>query len=394
MFNRVILIILDACGVGELPDAADYGDVGASTIPNVAREIGGLNMPHCGILGLGNIVRIQGVDPEINPLACWGKMTEKSPGKDSTSGHWEIAGVILEKPFPVYPKGFPRELVARFEKEAGVKTLGNYPASGTEIIAQLGEKHLETGEIILYTSADSVFQLAAHEEIIPLDRLYEICKIAREILQGEHAVGRVIARPFLGKPGNFVRTPNRKDFSLEPPSRTFLDLMYEKQIPTVGIGKIDDLFAHRGISRVVKTRDNNDVMNKIIAETGLTRSGLIFANLVDFDMLWGHRNDSQSFGHGLEEFDKWLPTLLNKLNDNDLLIITADHGCDPTLKSSTDHTREFVPLIAYNRLIKLGKNLGTRDTFSDIAHTISEIFTLNHSFPGKSFLKDIVQTLG
>jgi len=320
-------------------------------------------------------------------------MAEKSPGKDSTSGHWEIAGAILQEPFPVYPKGFPQELVARFEKKARVKTIGNYPASGTEIIAQLGERHLKTGEIILYTSADSVFQLAAHADIIPLERLYEICGIARELLQGEDAIGRIIARPFIGRPGNFVRTADRKDFSLEPPSETFLDLMWKAKIPTVGIGKIDDLFAHRGLSKVVKAKNNDDVMKQIIAEIRLTSKGLIFANLVDFDMLWGHRNDAESFGRGLEEFDIWFPVLMNKLNDSDLLIITADHGCDPTLKASTDHTREFVPLLAYNKLIKRGQNLGVRETFSDIAQTVSEIFGLNHRFPGKSFLKDIVQTL-
>ena len=393
MFSRVVLIILDACGVGELPDAAEYGDIGAATIPNIARELGGLHIPNCGRLGLGNIVPIKGAPPDENSLACWGKMAEKSPGKDSTSGHWEIAGAILQEPFPVYPKGFPQELVARFEKKARVKTIGNYPASGTEIIAQLGERHLKTGEIILYTSADSVFQLAAHADIIPLERLYEICGIARELLQGEDAIGRIIARPFIGRPGNFVRTADRKDFSLEPPSETFLDLMRKAKIPTVGIGKIDDLFAHRGLSKVVKAKNNDDVMKQIIAEIRLTSRGLIFANLVDFDMLWGHRNDAESFGRGLEEFDIWLPVLMNKLNDSDLLIITADHGCDPTLKASTDHTREFVPLLAYNKLIKRGQNLGVRETFSDIAQTVSEIFGLNHRFPGKSFLKDIVQTL-
>lgn len=376
-----------------MPDAAEYGDSGAATIPNIARELGGLYIPNCSRLGLGNIVPIQGAPPDENSLACWGKMAEKSPGKDSTSGHWEIAGVILEKPFPVYPNGFPEELIAQFEKKTGVQTIGNYPASGTEIIAQLGERHLKTGEIILYTSADSVFQLAAHEDIIPLERLYEICGIARELLQGEDAVGRIIARPFIGKPGNFIRTSNRKDFSLEPPSETFLDLMQRAKIPTVGIGKIGDLFAHRGLSKVVKTKNNGDVMDKIIAEIRLTSEGLIFANLVDFDMLWGHRNDAESFARGLEEFDIWLPVLMNELSASDLSIITADHGCDPTLKSSTDHTREFVPLLAYSRQIKRGHNLGIRETFSDIAQTVSEIFGLNYRFPGKSFLKDIVQTL-
>jgi len=393
MFHRVILIVLDACGVGELPDASEYGDVGASTIPNIAKALSGINMPNCQKLGLGNIVPILGVSPDEKAVGCWGKMNERSPGKDSTSGHWEIGGIILDDPFPVFPKGFPRRLVEEFEKRAGVKTIGNYPASGTEIIAQLGSKHLKMGSIILYTSADSVFQLAAHEGIIPLNRLYEICEIAREILKGEFAVGRVIARPFIGTEGRFVRTPNRRDFSLKPTSLTFLDLLKNLHIPTIGIGKIDDLFAHCGLSRAIKTKDNNDVMAKILTETGETLKGLIFANLVDFDMLWGHRNDTESFARGLEEFDRWLPALFQKMNDDDLLLITADHGCDPTLKSSTDHTREYVPLLAYSAGMIEGRNLGTRDTFADVAQTISEIFGLNHQFPGKSFLKDIVQTL-
>jgi phosphopentomutase len=393
MFQRVILIVLDACGVGELPDADEYGDRGAATIPNVARDLGGLKMPNCRKLGLGNIVPIRGVEPDKSALGGWGKMAEKSAGKDSTSGHWEIGGIILRKAFPLYPNGFPDDIVSGFEQKAGVKTIGNVAASGTEIIKELGERHLKTGEIILYTSADSVFQLAAHEEIIPLKRLYEICLIAREILQGQEAVGRVIARPFVGKPGSFVRTPNRKDFSLEPPSKTFLDLMKRKNIPTVGIGKIDDLYAHRGLSKAIKTVSNQDVMDKVINEMDMTPSGLIFSNLVDFDMLWGHRNNTESFGRGLEEFDTRLNELLPKFKKDDLMMITADHGCDPTLKNSTDHTREYVPLLVYNRGMKTGVNLGIRATFADIAATMGDIFNLAHSFPGKSFLKGIVQTL-
>ncbi len=394
MFGRVIIIILDACGVGELPDAAQYGDNGASTIPHVAEALGGLKMPHSRELGLGNIAVIDGVEPYDKAVAGWGKMAEKSAGKDSTSGHWELGGIILDEPFPVYPHGFPLELVQEFEKKAGVKAIGNIPASGTEIIKELGERHLKTGEIILYTSADSVFQLAAHEEIIPLNRLYEICRTARDLLQGDHAVGRVIARPFMGQPGNFVRTTNRKDFSLEPPSETFLDLMKEREIPTIAIGKIDDLYAHRGISKVVKAKNNNEVMDKVISEMASSENGIIFANLVDFDMLWGHRNDTESFGRGLEAFDGRLGDLLIKLRKSDLLIITADHGCDPTLKYSTDHTREYVPLLAYNLQMKTGVSLGIRESFADIAATMNDIFNLNYSFPGKSFFKGIVQTLG
>jgi len=393
MFNRVVIIVLDACGVGELPDAGRYGDIGAATIPNVAREFGGLTMPHCQKMGLGNIVPIAGIDKAAAPIACYGRMAEKSAGKDSTSGHWEIGGVILKQPFPVYPNGFPSKLVEKFEKNAGVKTIGNIPASGTEIIKTLGERHLKTGEIILYTSADSVFQLAAHEEIIPTEKLYEICRIARELLQGEHAVGRVIARPFIGQPGNFVRTTNRRDFSIEPPSDTILDRLYRQKIPTISIGKIYDLYAHRGFSKVVKAKNNGEVMNKMINELSRTEYGLILSNLVDFDMLWGHRNDTESFGRGLEDFDHQLHELIGILNNDDLLIITADHGCDPTLKNSTDHTREYVPLLAYNKRIKKGSNLGARETFADIAQTLAEIFKIDYTFPGKSFLNEIKQTI-
>ena len=387
------MIVLDACGVGELPDAAEYGDTGAATIPNVARELKGLKMPHCERMGLGNIVEMMGIRPADPAAGCWGKMAEKSSGKDSTSGHWEIAGVILERAFPVYPHGFPSVLVMEFERQARVKCIGNIAASGTEIIKELGERHIKTGEIILYTSADSVFQLAAHEEIFPLERLYEICRIAREMLTREDAVGRVIARPFAGSPGNFTRTVNRRDFSLLPPSDTALDKLLKAGIATVGIGKIGDLYAHRGLSREVKASKNNEVMTRIIAELGITGQGLIMANLVDFDMLWGHRNDTASFGKGLEDFDRRLEELLPHLNQTDLLIITADHGCDPTLKNSTDHTREYVPLLACSKDIKSGKNLGTRETFADIGTTIGEIFDLDYHFPGKSFLKDIVESI-
>jgi phosphopentomutase len=393
MFQRVVLIILDACGVGELPDAAEYGDIGAATIPNIAKAVGKLNMPNCRSLGLGNIVPIEGVSPLENPRACFGKMAEVSPGKDSTSGHWEIAGIILKKPFPVYPKGFPPNLVAEFEKKVGIKTVGNIAVSGTEIIKQLGKHHMETGDIILYTSADSVFQLAAHEAIIPLEKLYEICLTAREMLKGEYAVGRVIARPFIGEPGNFNRTAHRRDFSLEPPSDTVLDKMMQKEVATVAIGKIGDLFAHRGLSKTIKTADNNEVMAAITDAIRTSPYGLIFANLVDFDMLWGHRNDTKSFARGLEEFDQFLGCLLPGMKEDDLLIITADHGCDPTLKNSTDHTREYVPLLVYNKNISSGVNLGIRESFSDIGQTLAEIFGLGCSFPGKSFLKEIVESI-
>ncbi len=391
-FKRVFLLIIDACGVGELPDAADYGDTGAATIPNVAHSVGGLNMPFSGRLGLGNIVPVTGVPAAESPMGCFGKMQEQSPGKDSTTGHWEIGGIILDAPFPVFPNGFPEELVHRFEEKAGVKTIGNVAASGTEIIKQLGEEHLRTGALILYTSADSVFQLAAHEDLYPPEKLYEICRIAREMLTGKYGVGRVIARPFIGTPGNFTRTARRKDFSRLPPSPTLLDIMQRAGKETLAIGKIHDLFAGCGIKKSVKTANNAEVMKEVIsAVTDNAKFSLVFSNCVDFDMLWGHRNDEKSFATGLEEFDRYLGELLPLLHQDDLLIITADHGCDPTIKTSTDHTREYVPLLVYGKQTAQGVDLGTRHTFSDIAKTVAEIFGLENSFPGESFLDEITE---
>ncbi len=385
-FKRAIILVIDACGVGELPDAADYGDIGSATIPNVARAVGGLKMPNCQQLGLGNIVEIEGLSPAEKPWGSYGKMAEKAAGKDSTSGHWEMAGVIIKNPFPTFPNGFPQNIVERFEKEASVKTIGNIAASGTEIIERLGQEHLESGAIILYTSADSVFQLAAHEDIISVKRLYEICTIARQMLTGDYAVGRVIARPFTGKPGSFVRTANRRDFSLEPPADTILDLLNKTNRRIMSIGKIYDLFVGRGISRKIKTANNSEVMQYIIeAVENSSEYDLIFANCVDFDEKWGHRNDEKNFARSLEEFDVQLGALLGKLRDDDLLIITADHGCDPTIKTSTDHSREYVPLLVYSKNAKAGVNLGTRETFADIACTLAEVFGLEHRFSGTSF---------
>ncbi len=393
MFKRVIILIIDACGVGALPDADQYGDVGAATLPNIAHAVGGLTLPHCQNLGLGNIADIKGVTQSTNdakPIGCFGKMAERSVGKDSTCGHWEIGGVVIDRPLPVFPDGFPAELVDRFETLTGIKTIGNITASGTEIIDRLGEEHCRTGAIILYTSADSVFQLAAHEEVIPLEEQYKICQTAREMLQGEFGVGRVIARPFLGKAGRFTRTTGRKDFSLEPPGQTILDLMLTGGFSTLSIGKIFDLFAERGFSDRVKAKNNTEVMDALIAAVRSDRDhDLIFANCVDFDMLWGHRNDVRGFAEGLVAFDIRLGELLPLLQEDDLLIITADHGCDPTLKHSTDHTREYVPLLAYGPKTTPGVNLGTRDTFADVACTVAEIFGLRHSFPGTSFLREM-----
>ena len=379
-------MVIDACGVGELPDAADYGDIGSATIPNVARAVGGLNMPNCQQLGLGNIVEIEGVSPAEKPWGSFGKMAEKAAGKDSTSGHWEMAGVVIEKPFPTFPDGFPQNIVERFEKDASVKTIGNIAASGTEIIERLGKEHIESGAVILYTSADSVVQLAAHEDILTVERLYEICTIARQMLSGDFGVGRVIARPFTGKPGNFVRTASRRDFSLEPPDETILDLLHKTNRKILSIGKIYDLFVGRGISNKIKTAGNDEVMQNIIETVENNYEyDLIFANCVDFDEKWGHRNDEKNFARSLEEFDVQLGSLLDKLRDDDLLIITADHGCDPTIKTSTDPSREYVPLLVYSKNAKAGVNLGTRETFADIACTLAEVFGLEHRFSGTSF---------
>ncbi len=347
-------------------------------------------MPICRALGLGNIVEIAGIAPVAAAHGSFGKMAEKSVGKDSTTGHWEIGGLVLSKPFPLFPNGFPPSLVAEFERRAGVKTIGNIPASGTEIIKELGERHMKTGEIILYTSADSVWQMAAHEDIYSREQLYEFCRIAREMLTGENAVARVIARPFTGTPGNFVRTEGRRDFSLEPPEETILDVLEREGYMTLAVGKIWDLFAGRGIKDKIKTANNDEVMDALIEHVKHdTEHALIFANLVDFDMLWGHRRNAEGFAKALMAFDEQLKDLLEVLHTHDLLIITADHGCDPTYTKHTDHTREYVPLLVYGKNARSNVDLETRQTFADVASTIAEIFELRHEFPGQSFLAEI-----
>ena len=383
--------MLDGVGCGYLPDAFKFNDVGANTISNIAKKIGGLNLPNFFNLGLGNIESILGVDKNPNPIASFGKMAEISSGKDSTTGHWEISGVILEKDFPYFPNGFSKKIIDDFKSLnnlAGI--LGNKVASGTEIINELGDEHCKTGFPIIYTSADSVFQIAAHEEIIPLNDLYKICEVARrKIFVNENAVGRVIARPFVGKDGNYTRTTNRKDFSLDPPKKTILDILYENKIETTGIGKVEDLFNGKGIKNSFHTKSNNEGVDKIILEMKKNNSSLIFANLVDFDQSFGHRQDAIGFAKSLKEFDERIPEILSNLNDEDLLILTADHGNDPT-DLSTDHTREYVPLLVVDKKNKVGKNLGTRETFSDIATTIGEFFGLDcSSLSGKSFLNNI-----
>ncbi|MFH0931011.1 MAG: phosphopentomutase [Candidatus Zixiibacteriota bacterium] len=386
--KRVILIVLDSCGVGELPDASIYDDQGSNTLGNTAKKVGGLDLPNLEKLGLGNIEPIMGVLPQKSPLACHGKMGELSPGKDSTTGHWEIAGVILKKPFPVYPDGFPEKIIHKFKKAIGIEVLGNKAASGTEIIKELGEEHLRTGKPIVYTSADSVFQIAAHEDKIPVNRLYRFCLIAREILSGKNAVARVIARPFEGEPGSFNRTVRRKDFSLPPPEKTILDILKENEIEVIGIGKIEDLFAGKGLSKSIHTKDNRDGMDNLIKVMIEGKKGLIFINLIDFDMLWGHRNDFKGFAKGLEDFDRRLIEVLGLLTPEDLLIITADHGCDPTTPS-TDHSREYVPVLVYGEKIKKGIDLGVRKSFSDVAATLAEIFKVPDTGKGESLWRVI-----
>jgi len=388
MIKRVILIILDACGIGELPDAHLYGDEGSNTIVNTAKAVGELKLPNLEKLGLGNIDQIPGVNPQPDALGSYGKMAELSLGKDSTSGHWEIMGLVLERPFPVYPRGFPPEIIKPFEKAIGSKILGNKPASGTEIIKELGEEHVRTHHPIVYTSADSVFQVAAHEEIIPVNKLYEMCMKARKILIGEHGVARVIARPFVGKPGSFERTERRKDFSLPPTGEMVLDILKKNGIPVIGIGKIEDLFAGRGLTESIHTKSNSDGMDKLVGAMKKFKKGLLFINLIDFDMLWGHRNNPQAFASGLEDFDSRFPEVLNLLGSDDLLIITADHGCDPTTPS-TDHSREYVPVLVYGESVKNNVNLGIRKSFSDVGRTVAEIFKVGGAKNGVSFLKEI-----
>jgi phosphopentomutase len=384
--KRVILIVLDSVGVGALPDAELFGDKGANTLAHIAGQRGGLKLPNLQKFGLGNIIDIQGVPPEPNHLASFGKMREASGSKDTMVGHWEIMGLITDQPFPVFPRGFPDEILEDFYKETGVqRVLGNESASGTVIIQKLGEEHIKTGFPILYTSADSVFQIAAHEEIIPIDDLYRMCEGARRVCD-RYRIGRVIARPFVGQEGNFTRTVRRKDYPMKPPAETVLDILKGKGYPVVGIGKIEDIYAGQGITRAIHTTGNSDGMAQLIRELAVTGRGLIFINLVDFDMLYGHRNDVEGYAVALETFDRELAGLCAALRDQDLLIITADHGCDPT-HPGTDHTREYVPLLVYHQSLP-PRDLGTRRTFADIGVSILDFLGIEHSFPGTGF-KDV-----
>ncbi len=387
MKRRIFLIVLDSLGVGELPDAADFGDVGSHTLKSIA-ESSSFFAENLIQMGLGNIEGQDFLSRVEAPLASYGKMEEASRGKDTTIGHWEIAGIISPTPLPTYPNGFPREILEELEKSCGRKCLCNKPFSGTEVIEKYGKEHLETGALIVYTSADSVFQIAAHEKIVPVEELYSICQQARKILRGKHGVGRVIARPFVGELGNFTRTANRHDFSLEPPEKTLLDVAKENGFDVISIGKIVDIFASRGITEVIRTKQNAEGIARLSQVMDRDFEGICFLNLVDFDSLYGHRNDVDGYAAALGEFDRALPQILKKIRENDLLVITADHGCDPATKS-TDHSREYVPLLVYEKG-KSGKALGVRKSFADVAQSCGEFLGLAHSFPGKSFLGEVI----
>jgi phosphopentomutase len=384
--NNFFVIVLDGVGIGELPDAANYGDTGSDTLCNIAESIGGLNLPNLEKMGLGNIKSIKGISPVKFPLSSYGKLKEISKGKDSTTGHWELGGLYIDTDFSYFPDGFPQSIMQDFLSKTGLKGyLGNKAASGTEIIKELGEEHVKTGFPIVYTSADSVFQIAAHEEIIPLDRLYEICLITREkVLIPPLVVGRVIARPFTGEVNNFSRTRNRKDFSLNPPEKTVLNILFENNIDTIAIGKINDLFNYSGIKYNVKSKSNEEGSQLLLEYSKKSSNSFIFINLVDFDVYYGHRNDPEGFANKLKEFDDFLPSFLRELDETDKLIITADHGNDPTTPS-TDHSREFVPLLYYSNN-KTGKNLGIRETFADVGKTVAEFFKVENNLKGTSFL--------
>lgn len=389
MKKKAIVIVLDGVGIGNAPDAKIYNDEGSNTLGNIAKALGKIELPNLQKLGLEKIVNLNSNVDEV--IGCYGKMKEVSKGKDSTTGHWELGGLISEKQFPVYPNGFPDEIIQKFLKENNLKgILGNKAASGTEIIKELGEEHIRTGFPIVYTSADSVFQIAAHEEVIPVERLYEICKITREkVMIGEHSVGRIIARPFIGSNGNFTRTYRRKDFALEPNGEVIFDVLKKNGIKTIGIGKINDLFAYRNIDVQIKTKNNLDGILQTIEKIKSESNSYIMTNLVDFDMLYGHRNDVLGFYNALKEFDSYLPEIINSMSEDDILFITADHGNDPTYPG-TDHTRELVPILVYGKKSKKNVDLGLRETFADLAKTICDFYQIQNNLQGKSFLDKII----
>lgn len=388
-YKRIFLIVMDSVGIGEAPDANEFGDNGSDTLGHIAEKMNGLNMPTIAKLGLSNIREIKGIEKAVAPLAVYTKMMEASNGKDTMTGHWEIMGLNIKTPFRVFPDGFPEELLKQLEDSTGRKIIGNKPASGTAILDELGEEHMKTGALIVYTSADSVLQIAAHEEIVPLDELYKICKIARELtLDEKYIVGRVIARPFIGKPGFFTRTANRHDYALKPFGPTVMNELKDADYDVIAIGKISDIYDGEGVTKSLRTVSNMDGMDKLIDTFDMDFTGLSFVNLVDFDAQYGHRRDPLGYGKALEEFDARLPEILIKLKEHDLFIITADHGNDP-VHPGTDHTREFVPLLVYSKRLKNGKEIPIRNTFADIGATVAENFNVKMPQYGKSFLKDL-----
>lgn len=391
-FRRVFLLVLDSVGIGEMPDADQFGDQGAHTLGHIAEKMNGLSLPHLQDLGLGNIEPVQGVEKVLNPLAVFGRMMEASRGKDTMTGHWEMMGLKIDVPFRTFTEtGFPTELIQELEKRTGRKVIGNKSASGTDIIVELGEEHIKTGHLIVYTSADSVLQVAAHEEIVPIEELYHICEMARALtLEEPYTLGRVIARPFSGKPGSFQRTTNRHDYALKPFSPTVMNALVDEGFDSIALGKISDIYDGEGVSKALKTLSNEDGMNKLIQTMDKDFNGLCFLNLVDFDALYGHRRDPIGYGKALEEFDHRLGQVLPLLKEDDLLILTADHGNDPT-HPGTDHTREYVPLLAYSSSFKQGLDIGKRDTFSDIGATIAHIFGVREPEHGVSFLSDLIR---
>lgn len=388
-YKRVFLIVMDSVGIGESPDAEKYNDKGADTFGHIAEHCNGLRMPNMAKLGLSNIREIKGIDKAEKPLAYYTKMQEASAGKDTMTGHWEIMGLNIDTPFNVFPDGFPEELISQLEEKIGRKIIGNKPASGTEILDELGKQHMETGDLIVYTSADSVLQIAAHEEIVPIDELYKICEIARELtLDDPYMIGRVIARPFLGEPGDFTRTSNRHDYALKPFGRTVMNELKDNDIDVIAIGKISDIYDGEGVTKSLRTKSNMDGMDKLVDTLNMDFTGLSFLNLVDFDALYGHRRDPQGYGQALEEYDARLEEVFDLLKEDDLLIITADHGNDP-VHHGTDHTREYVPLLVYNKGMQEGKELSIRQTFADIGATVAENFGVAMPKHGKSFLKEL-----
>ena len=389
--KKAILIVLDSVGVGELKDAKSYGDEGSHTLDNVYRTCKGLEINELEKLGIGNIEGVTAPKKCDKVIGAFGRCEEASKGKDTVTGHWEISGVILEEPLNTYPEGFSDDIINEFKKRANVEgILGNIVASGTQIIEDLGEEHVKTGYPIIYTSADSVFQIAAHEDVIPLERLYKMCEIAREMLVDKWAVGRVIARPFIGEAPNFKRTSNRRDYALDPFNKTMLEYLKDANYEVAAVGKIEDIYNQKGITSAVHTKSNMDGVDKTLEYMDTVKEGLIFTNLVDFDMLYGHRNDPEGYGKALEDFDNRLQEIYGKMGEEDILIITADHGCDPTT-SSTDHSREHIPVLVYGKNVKPGVNIGTRETFADIGKTILDFFNVENELVGESFLKDIVK---